>query len=145
MRIRCAAGCVQHDMDHRTERISEALREELAELIGYEMSDPRVAPVVVTGVHISPDKRHAHVRVGVLADASSRDALQALEGARNFLRRELAKRLEVYRIPELHFEADLLAESSGRMDHLLRRMKKGRPRESPPEVKTENIEKKAVE
>ena len=33
-------------MDHRTERISEAIREELAELIGYEMADPRVPPWV---------------------------------------------------------------------------------------------------
>jgi ribosome-binding factor A len=132
-------------MDHRTERISEALREELSELIGYEMSDPRVASVVVTDVHISPDKRHAHVRVGVPADGSSKDALKALDGAKQFLRLQLAKRLEVYRIPELHFQADLLAESSGRMEHLLKRMKKGRPRESPPDVTIDNVEKKAVE
>lgn len=116
-------------MDHRTERISEALREELSELIGYEMSDPRVGSVVVTEVHISPDKRHAHVQIGVPGDSSAKDALKALDGAKQFLRRELAKRLEVYRIPELHFQADLLAESSGRMEHLLKRMKKGRPRE----------------
>lgn len=115
-------------MDHRTERISEALREELSELIGYEMSDPRVASVVVTDVHISPDKRHAHVQVGIPADGSSKEVLQALEGAKQFLRLQLARRLEVYRIPELHFQADLLAESSGRMEHLLKRMKKGRAR-----------------
>ena len=131
-------------MDHRTERISEALREELSELIGYEMSDPRVAFVAVTDVHISPDKRHAHVRVGVPADGDSKEALQALDGAKQFLRRELAKRLEVYRIPELHFQADLLAESSGRMEHLLKRMKKGRPRDSA-DASTPDIEKKAVE
>jgi ribosome-binding factor A len=131
-------------MDHRTERISEALREELSELIGYEMSDPRVAFVAVTDVHISPDKRHAHVRVGVPADGDSKEALRALDGAKQFLRRELAKRLEVYRIPELHFQADLLAESSGRMEHLLKRMKKGRPRESA-DATIPDIEKKAVE
>jgi ribosome-binding factor A len=131
-------------MDHRTERISEALREELSELIGYEMSDPRVGSVVVTDVHVSPDKRHAHIRVGVPADGSLKDALHALDGAKQFLRRELARRLEVYRIPELHFQADLLAESSGRMDHLLKRMRKGRPREAP-EVTPPDVEKKAVE
>src|ERR1700736_5771365 len=130
-------------MEQRTARIVDALREELSELIGYEMSVPRVAFVAVTDVHISPDKRHAHVRVGVPADGDSKEALRALDGAKQFLRRELAKRLEVYRIPELHFQADLLAESSGRMEHLLKRMKKGRPRESP-EVTIPDIEKKAV-
>ena len=50
---------------HRTERISEALREELTELIGYELSDPRVASATVTGIEVSPDKRHALVRIRV--------------------------------------------------------------------------------
>ena len=49
-------------MQHRTERISEALREELTEMIGYELSDPRVASATVTGLEVSPDKRHALVR-----------------------------------------------------------------------------------
>ena len=32
-------------MDHRIERITEAIREELSEMIGYEMADPRVGSV----------------------------------------------------------------------------------------------------
>jgi hypothetical protein len=36
---------------HRAERVSESIREELDELIGYEMSDPRVGPVTVSAVH----------------------------------------------------------------------------------------------
>ncbi|MGI8742733.1 MAG: 30S ribosome-binding factor RbfA [Bryobacteraceae bacterium] len=123
-------------MDHRTERISEALREELSELIGYEMSDPRIGSAVVTDVHISPDKRHALIRVGV----QSEQAVLALETAKGFLRRELGKRLQMYRIPELHFEADALAEAGDRMGHLLKRIKKGRPRDAPGPP-----EKKAVE
>lgn len=52
-------------MQHRTERISEALREELAELIGYELSDPRINFATVSSVEVSPDKRHAFVRIGI--------------------------------------------------------------------------------
>ena len=116
-------------MDHRTERISEALREELSEMIGYELSDPRVGNAIVTEVKISPDKRHAFVRVRIGPDTDAVQTLAALDHARNFLRRELAQRLEVYRIPELHFEADLSTELGARMDQLLKRVKKGRPRE----------------
>lgn len=116
-------------MDHRVERISEALREELAELIAYELSDPRIGSATVTDVHISPDKRHAFVRVGVGSDADVDQTLTALGHAGNFLRRELARRLDLFRVPELHFEADVSAELGGRMEHLLKRVKKGRPRE----------------
>jgi ribosome-binding factor A len=116
-------------MQHRTERISEALREELTELIGYELSDPRINFAIVTGVEVSPDKRHAFVRIGVPEGSDAEKALAALEHARQFLRHQLAARLELFRIPELHFEADVATELGGRMDQILKRIKKGRPRE----------------
>jgi ribosome-binding factor A len=121
-------------MDHRIERISEAIREELSEMIGYEMADPRVGSAMVTEVQISPDKRHAFVRVRVADDADAKQTLAALEHARGFLRRELTQRLEVYRIPELHFEADVATAIGPKMEHLLRRVKKGRPRDPEPPV-----------
>jgi ribosome-binding factor A len=115
---------------HRAERVTEALREELDELIGYEMSDPRVSGITVTEVFLSPDMKRAEVRLAMPPDEAARkDALNALEHARNFLKRELALRLQLFRVPDLHFSADVSANLSGRMEHLLKRMKKGRPRE----------------
>jgi len=116
-------------MDHRIERISEAIREELSEMIGYEMADPRVGSAMVTEVQISPDKRHAFVRVRVADEAEAKETLAALAHASAYLRGELASRLDVFRIPELHFEADVATAIGGKMDHLLKRIKKGRPRE----------------
>jgi ribosome-binding factor A len=115
-------------MQHRTERISEALREELTELIGYELSDPRVASATVAGIEVSPDKRHALVRIRVADGEDAKQAIAGLEHAATFLRREVARRLELFRVPELHFEADIATALGGRMDHLLKRIKKGRPR-----------------
>ena len=103
-------------MPHRTERISEALREELTELIGYELSDPRISSATVTGVEVSPDKRHALVRIGVAEGSDAQQAIAALERAGQFLRREVARRLELFRVPELHFEADIATELGGRME-----------------------------
>ena len=116
-------------MQHRTERISEALREELTELIGYELSDPRVACATVTSLEVSPDKRHAVVRIHVEEGVDSKQVIAALEHAATFLRRQVARRLELFRVPELHFEADIAPELGGRVEHLLKRIQKGRPRE----------------
>jgi len=116
-------------MQHRTERISEALREELTELISYELSDPRVASATVTSLDVTPDKRHALVRVRVDEGSDTKRTIAALEHAAPFLRREVARRLELFRVPELHFEADIATEIGPRVDQLLKRMKKGRPRE----------------
>jgi ribosome-binding factor A len=113
---------------HRTLRLAEALREELAELIAYEMSDPRVGDVTVSEVITSPDKRHAQVRIGLAGGGDPKEALAALEHARSFLRRTLSERLDTFRIPELHFEPDVSVTLGPRMETLLKRVRKGRPR-----------------
>lgn len=115
---------------HRTERVSEALREELSELIGYEMADPRVASAVVTDVLLSPDLRHALVHVGFDRPEEVEDGIAALIGARHFLRGEVTRRLGLYRTPELHFEQDASMALGGRAEHLLKRVRRGRPREA---------------
>lgn len=114
----------------RTERVSEALREELEELIGYEMSDPRVDVAGIAEVLISPDARHAHVRLDLTGDSAAQEVtIEALNGARGFLRAELGRRLEMYRIPELHFEAAVAPALGAGASHLLRRIRRGRPRD----------------
>ena len=51
--------------EHRARRVSEAVKEELAELIGFEMDDPRLATVNVTNAEVSSDMRTAHVKVAI--------------------------------------------------------------------------------
>ena len=57
----------------------------------------------------------------------SQQAMAALEHAAPFLRRELASRLELFRVPELHFEPDVATELGGRMEHLLKRIRRAAP------------------
>ena len=103
------------------------MREELIELIGFEMSDPRLLSVEVNQVNLSPDGRHAHVLVGLRGDErAQREALAGLEHARHYLRHELARRLSLRRVPELHFEADAGDGKEGRIDLLLNRARKTR-------------------
>jgi ribosome-binding factor A len=114
---------------HRSERVSEALREELSEMIGYELTDPRIGEAIVTEVLLSPNMRHAQVRLHLSNDPGrQQETIRALEGARHFLRRELASRLNLYRVPELHFEPDVPGDST-RLSQLLKRVRRGRPRD----------------
>lgn len=118
---------------HRAQRVSEALREELAELIAYELSDPRIGDTTVTEVLVSPDMRHAQVRLHLARNTEEQqETIRALDGARRFLRRQLAERLNLYRVPELHFEPDIASDGNGRMEHLLKRIRRGRPRDEQP-------------
>jgi ribosome-binding factor A len=114
---------------HRNQRVSEALREELGEMIAYELADPRIGEAVVTEVLVAPDMKRAQVRLHLDENADEKETIRALEGAKHFLRRQLAERLNLFRVPELHFETDATSNGNGRMDHLLKRIRRGRPRD----------------
>lgn len=110
---------------HRAQRVSETVREELAEIIGFELEDPRLAIVDVNDVQVAPNLRHAHVRVALAGDErEQRAALQALDHARHYLRNELARRLNLRKVPELHFEPGPGLDVAERVELLLKRAKK---------------------
>jgi ribosome-binding factor A len=116
--------------ERRTLRVSEAIREELSEIIGFEMEDPRLLEVDVTEVHVSPDSRHASVKIAPRGDERQQNqSLAALEHAAGFLRRELAFRLQLRHVPELHFERDKNPDADSRIDFLIRRAKKSKARD----------------
>jgi ribosome-binding factor A len=113
---------------HRSQRVSEAVKEELAELIGFELDDPRLASVNVTRAEVSPDMRHAQVKVSI-GEGNEKKSLAALEHASGYLKHELATRLNLRRVPDLHFSADTHPEAESRIDFLIRRAKKMKARE----------------
>jgi ribosome-binding factor A len=109
----------------RAERLSEALREELAELIEYELQDPRLAGISVTEARLVPDGRHLLVTVAVKGNAAERQlGMDALTHAASYLRRVVAIRLRLFKAPEIHFQA---ADPAGdRVAELLDRIRKNR-------------------
>lgn len=113
--------------NHHRERVVEALREELAEIIAYELSDPRVDGVEVVEVHADPGLKHAQVQV-LSHGASVELAVAALEHAKGFLKSQLSQRLDLRRVPELHFSATADLGPPERVQSLLKRIRRGRPR-----------------
>jgi len=114
--------------EHRSQRVSLAVKEELAEIIGFEMDDPRLLSVNVTATEVSPDMRHAHVKFSSDSGAE-KAAMSALEHAKGFLKHELATRLNLRRVPDLHFASDTHPDAESRIDFLLRRTKKMKARD----------------
>ena len=116
---------------YRHERISESIREELDELIAYEMSDPRVGSATVTEVLISKDYRKAVVRLALVGTAQEQaDTLVALNHGKQFLRHELTERLQLFKSPELYFEAALAADLAAKAAKILKRIERGRPKDT---------------
>jgi ribosome-binding factor A len=111
----------------RTQRVEVTMREELSELIRFELSDPRVLGVDVADVHCDPKMTKADVLVTLPTEEKSRTkALEGLEHARNFLRHQLVERLNLYRVPDLRFVSGTETRTGAELNKLLRRVRRGR-------------------
>lgn len=109
-------------MSVRQERLAEAIKQELSEILRV-MRDPRIGMASVVSVDVSRDLRHAKVYVSVFGDEDQQDdTFAALTKARGYIRSELAKRLRVRYTPEIHFHPDDSIAHGARVAHLLRRL-----------------------
>ena len=116
-------------VNHRHARIGEEIAHEINAMLAGELKDPRLEmSVVVNSVLIAHDMRHARVLVGVRGTAAEQQgALKALEHASNFIRHEILERLQLRRVPDLHFSLDNSQEYTERIDQLLKELKKDSP------------------
>jgi ribosome-binding factor A len=107
------------------------LQEEIAQIVGYELDDPRLDGVTVTDVRVADNLRDARVFVTVAGDeAEHRAALLALRHAAPYVRKQVGLALNLKHTPELHFVRDTVEEQGARVDELLDQIKHEREDES---------------
>lgn len=104
----------------RQRRTEEQIRSILSTLILRDMRDPRLRDLTITVVNLDREMQYADIFVNALGDESREDEVMgALNGAKGYLRRELASRLDVRTVPHLHFHWDPTLEHAQRIDQLL--------------------------
>ncbi len=93
---------------HKNQRINGEVQRELSRIISREIKDPRIAPMTsVTDVIVTPDLKFCKAFISVLADEeSARETLEGLKSASGYIRRELAKSINLRNTPELIFVMD---------------------------------------
>jgi len=112
-------------MSRRIDRINMLLRQEISQLLSRQIKDPRLAGVIsITRVETSADLRSARVHLSVLGDERAKQAaLEGVQSATAFLRRELRDRLTLRYVPLLQFVLDESIEHSERIFQLMDRIK----------------------
>ncbi len=104
----------------RPERLAEALKIEIAEVVGFELDDPRVQSATVTDVKVADDLRDAKVYVLVNGtELEINKAFKALQSAATFVRQQVALNLDLRHAPLLHFVRDTAEENAARVNELL--------------------------
>jgi ribosome-binding factor A len=106
----------------RARRVAEQVQRTLAQLLLREVRDPRLRPLTITHVKVSPDLTHVWAHYTLLA-GDSHDPLQReiLDEAAIYLRGPLGRALRLRLAPQLHFQPDEELERGNRLDDLITR------------------------
>ena len=93
---------------HKNQRVNGEVQRELSRIISMEIKDPRINPLTsVTDVIVTPDLKYCKAFISVLGDEeSSKETLAGLNSANGYIRRELARSVNLRNTPEITFVLD---------------------------------------
>lgn len=115
-------------MSRRIDRVEEACKEELSEILGREIKDPRIGFVTITRVKVTRDLGHAHVYVSIMgSDDEVKATLAGLESAKGVMRSHLGKHMRLKTLPDIEFVHERIAEEALRLSELMERNKGDSP------------------
>ena len=116
-------------MARRTDRINEQLREEISMVLARQVKDPRLNTVIsITRVVSSSDLRSARVYISVMGNkATKQEALEGLQSAASFLRREIRDRINMKHTPFMTYHLDDSLEEASQILNIMDQIKTGAP------------------
>lgn len=102
-------------------RVNGEVQRELSNIIRMEIKDPRINPMTtVVAVEVAPDLKSCKAYISVLGDEKSQqDTLAGLKSAEGYIRRQLAKTINLRNTPEVRFILDQSIEYGVNMSKLI--------------------------
>lgn len=109
---------------HRSDRVAIEIQREINDILRGKVRDPRVQDVNITDVQVTGDLSQATVYYSLLSTLASdnQKAQAGLDKATGLVKRELAHRMTMYKIPDLTFKKDASVEYGSKIDELLRNL-----------------------
>jgi len=109
----------------RADRVSGLIQEVMSEILRKEIADPRLAMATITGVKMSTDLRVANIYFTISGgEKKVSAAADAFDRARGFIKKRLARQLELRYMPELRFFHDGSFDYGSRIENLLKSVTK---------------------
>ena len=108
-------------MSNRIERANSEIQKCLLEIIQTKMNDPRLDRVVsITEVNVTPDFKYCKAKVSVLDVNEIANVTRVLQKSEGFIKRELAKMVDMPQVPKINFVVDKSTMSAIRVEEILR-------------------------
>ena len=97
------------------------VQRELSQIIRSEIKDPRIHPLTsVVAVEVTPDLKYCKAYISVLGNQEAKEAtIRGLNSAEGYIRRQLARNLNLRNTPEIRFILDESIEYGVNMSKLI--------------------------
>lgn len=109
-------------MSIKIDRLNNSFVEHISRIIRTEIKDERISFVTVTAAKITNDLSFAKVYVTVLNDKERDNVIKLLNKASNFIERELSKRIEIRKMPNITFVYDESLEYAANIENIIERI-----------------------
>ena len=102
-------------------RINGEVQKELSTIIRNEIKDPRIHPMTsVMAVEVAPDLKTCRAYISVLGEKEAKEAtIKGLNSAEGYIRRQLARNLNLRNTPEIRFVLDQSIEYGVKMSKMI--------------------------
>ena len=108
-------------MNTRMERANAEIQRCLIEIVHTKMNDPRLNKIVsITDVNVTPDFKYCKAKVSVLNIEEASEVTRVLQKSEGFIKRELAKMVDMPQVPKINFVVDKSTLSAIRVEEILR-------------------------
>ena len=113
--------------EKRVQRIGEELRRVISDIIRSKIKDPRIPEIIsVTNVIVTNDLSFAKIFVEIMGTKEEKeDALEGLNSAKGFIKKEISTEVKLRQMPELIFILDETLDINRKMEELIEEVKHG--------------------
>jgi len=111
-------------MANKQARIASLIQKNISDIILYELKNPLMKLVTVNGCRVSNDNSVAKIYISHLNHDLINQALEELNRAKGAIRKSLASKMDIYKVPELIFIKDDTLDNYQRIEEILHELKK---------------------
>lgn len=109
-------------MSFRLDKVSSLIKEEIGLIFLHKIQDPGLSLITVTNVKMSPDLRHAKIYLSIYEKTKRDEVMLKVDSMKKLIRSELASKIQIRFVPELHFFLDDTLDYVEKMEGLFKKI-----------------------
>ena len=104
----------------KLERINNNILRELSYILANDINDHNIKHVTITAVKTANDLSYAKVYITILNEEYKSDTLKALKSAKGYIKKELAKKVDLRQSPDLNFVWDDSISTGASIENIIK-------------------------